>query len=101
MKVVYNITQFKILIKNTIDDYENMLSKNIRVIGLRDKIEKRKEKLESCLKILEAQMESSSISHNEQLKEVFCGNPDRGCRFLIPSTNKCDYIHHCLFKKTD
>lgn len=43
MKAIINIPQIKSIVENTIADFDNMLAGDIRIIGLREKIEKRKE----------------------------------------------------------
>lgn len=51
-KLILNIPQFKQVVKNTKRDYEKMLESDIRVIGLRQKIEYRLQTISKIENIL-------------------------------------------------
>lgn len=48
-----------------------------------------------------AQKEQSIIAKVSVAKRTVCGKEAKTCRFLIPSSNGCDYIHNCESKQTE
>ena len=42
-----------------------------------------------------------NITGVSKVKRMVCVQNEKTCRFLIPSTNECDYIWQCGFQQTD
>lgn len=93
MDRIYNITQIKTIIENTINDKEKTLSGSIRTIGLRKKIEKRKAKLVECLKILNGNTEKGE-------KKFICTRK-KMCISKSQKTNACSWELPCEHKQID
>lgn len=82
---ILSITQLKQVVKNSIDDYNDMISKGVRVIGLEDKL---KNRLETLSKIQTLLVEHEDV----KTYETTCA----GCGEDLPKEGLTEYCCNCM-----
>lgn len=84
-KTILNITQLKQVVKNQIEYYNDLLNGEIRVIGLRDKVNNRLETLNKVQTLL--------VEHEDiKTYETTCA----GCGTELPKEWLTEYCCNCM-----